>query len=187
MGYDHQLTEGERRELLRIARATLREHVRSGRTPPGRPHRDTMLRPAAVVATLLVEGSLRGRSHTGDDAPLYQAVQHAVAGAASGDPRFDPVTEGELEEVVIELAVLGPRQPVHGPEGVTLGLHGLVVSLGSRRAMLLPGADRGLDTEAFLAEACAQIGADPAGWRRADAVIEVFTAQLFREDELPAA
>jgi AmmeMemoRadiSam system protein A len=189
MGYDHQLTEGEKRELLRIARATLREHVRSGRIPPGKPHRDTMLMPAAVVATLGAGGSLRGRSQTsGDDAPLYQAVQRAVASAASGDVRLEPVSEGEIDELTIELAVLGPRERVSGPDAVKLGTHGLVVSIGGRRAMLLPeiAADRGLDAEAFLAEACSQIGAEGAAWRRPDAVIEVFTAQIFREGELAA-
>lgn len=119
MAYEHELTHDERRELLRIARATLREHVRSGRLPPGKPHRESLLAPAEVIVTLLVGKTLRGRTtSSGEEAPLYRAVQHAVAGAASGDQRFEPVSEGELSDLTIEIAVLGPRSPAPHPEAV---------------------------------------------------------------------
>ena len=119
MAYEHELTDEERRELLRIARATLREHVRSGRLPPGKPHRDSLLAPAEVITTLLVGETIRGRTTaSGEKAPLYRAVQHAVAGAASGDQRFEPVSEGELSDLTIEIAVLGPRSPAAHTDGV---------------------------------------------------------------------
>ena len=52
MTYTHRLADDEKRELLRIARATLREHSYSGRIPPGKPHRESLLAPAAVFVTL---------------------------------------------------------------------------------------------------------------------------------------
>ena len=48
------LTDDEKRELLRIARATLREHCFSGRIPPGKPHRESLVAPAAVFAITLL-------------------------------------------------------------------------------------------------------------------------------------
>ena len=56
MSYRHQLADDEKRELLRIARATLREHSFSGRIPPGKPHRESLLAPAAVFVTLHLAG-----------------------------------------------------------------------------------------------------------------------------------
>lgn len=189
MPYEHQLSQGERKELLRIARSTLREHARSGRIPPGKPHRKSLLEPGAVVATLCVRDALRGRMSTGaEERPLYRAVQEAVAGAASGDTRFEPVSEGELDDISIEIAVVGPRAPARGPGDIEIGIHGVAVALGGRRGVLLPdvAVDRGLEAEAFLAGACAQAGIGADAWRKPDAVIEVFTAQVFREGDHPA-
>src|SRR5215470_5913651 len=50
--YDHVLSDDEKRELLRIARATLREFLAVGRIPPGAPHKQTLLEPAGVFVTL---------------------------------------------------------------------------------------------------------------------------------------
>ena len=187
MPYEHQLSTGERRELLRIARSTLREHVRSGRIPPGKPHRESMLAPGAVVATLRAGGQLRGRMSTPDEhTPLYRAIQNSVTGAASRDPRFEPVSEGELDDISVEIAVLGPRSPARGPDDIEIGAHGLVVGLGGRRGELLPhvAVERELDAEGFLAHTCAQAGARADAWRKPDAVIEVFTAQIFGDSDL---
>src|SRR5262245_37445169 len=58
--YAHVLADDEKRELLRIARATLREHAFSGRIPPGKPHRESLVTPAAVFVSLHRGKALRG-------------------------------------------------------------------------------------------------------------------------------
>ena len=92
MGYDHILTDDEKRELLRIARATIKEYLMSGRLPPGAPHRPSLVAPAAVFVSLHQveqEGeTLRGCiGTTAEGAPIYRAVQEMAVAAATRDPR----------------------------------------------------------------------------------------------------
>src|SRR5678815_2828090 len=139
MAYDHSLSDDEKRELLRIARATLREFLHSGRIPPGKPHKDTLLRMAGAFVTLHKEGDLRGCIGTVvETTPLYKTVQEMAVAAASRDPRFPPVREEELADLVIEISVLGGHQPVSAPADIEIGVHGLTIEHGGRRGLLLP-------------------------------------------------
>jgi uncharacterized protein len=73
------------------------------------------------------------------------------------------------------------------PEDVEVGRHGLVISLGSRRGLLLPQVpgEYGWDRETFLAHTCHKAGLDPHAWRHG-ATIEAFTAEVFGDDGAPA-
>lgn len=185
MPYDHELTDDERAELLRIARATLREYLRSGAIPPGKPHRASLVSPAAVFVTLRDQGhGLRGCIGTQvEDRPLYRAVQEMAVAAASRDPRFAPVTADELDELVIEISVLSNQQPCPGPEAVTIGTHGLTIAAGGRRGLLLPqvASEAGWDAATFLSQVCAKAGLPADAWTQPDAQLETFTAQVFGE------
>ncbi len=189
MSYAHTLSEREARELLRIARSTLREYLRSGLVPPGKPHRETMLAPAAVIATLWRDGRIRGRMRTEADTALYRSVQDAVVGAAAGRARRPPVSSDEIDRIRIEVAVLGPREVASGPEHVAIGTHGIAIAHEGASALLLPyvAVDDALDAEAFLARACQEAGLEAGEWRDPRARLEIFTAQVFREGEPGAA
>ena len=52
------LDDRDRRELLRIARATLREHLATGYLPPGSPHRKSLLRNCGAFVTIKIAGPL---------------------------------------------------------------------------------------------------------------------------------
>lgn len=118
---DAALTDDDRRELLRIARTTLREMTRLGDIPPGKPHRESLLVPSAVFVALRRGTALRAAAGRFDaDEPLYRAVQLMVAAAVSRDPRFSPVTAEDEGELSIELALLragAPRVDVAVSEG----------------------------------------------------------------------
>jgi uncharacterized protein len=187
MPYDHVLTFDERKELLRIARATLREYLRSGLIPPGKPHRDCLVAPAAVFVTLRVGGELRGciGSQT-EDTPIYRAVQEMAVAAATRDPRFGPVTADELDDIDIQISVLGDHRRCTGADAVSVGVHGVAIEAQGRRGLLLPqvAVESGWDAPTFLARVCAKAGLPEDAWRQPDAVLETFTAQVF-QDERP--
>ena len=76
MAYDFVLGPDEKREILRIARATVSEFLYAGRIPPGRPHRRSLLASAGAFVTLRIGDELRGCIGTqAEDSPLYRAVQ----------------------------------------------------------------------------------------------------------------
>ena len=96
MTYAYTLAEDETKELLRIARATVKEYLLSGRIPPGAPHRPSLVAPAAVFVTL-PPGRRPARLHR-HDARIVAALQ---GGAGDGDRGGEP----------------RPALPAHPPRG----------------------------------------------------------------------
>ena len=116
--------------------------------------------------------------------PLYKTVMDAAAAAALHDSRFLQVTPLELGRLAIEISVLSPFMEVLCPEDIQVGIHGLAVTLGAARGLLLPqvAVDRKWSARRFLEETCKKAGLDPGRWL-AVARIEAFTAQIFAEYE----
>jgi len=114
-------------------------------------------------------------------APLYRAVAETARAAAFEDSRFLPVTKEEATRLEVSLSVLSRLFPVH-PEAVEVGKHGLVISQGGRRGLLLPQvpAENGWDRETFLEQSCRKAGLPEDAWRKG-ASIEAFTAEVFSD------
>jgi AmmeMemoRadiSam system protein A len=179
------LDDNDKRELLRIARATLREYLTTGFMPPGAPHRQSLLEPRGAFVTIHTNGELRGCIGRVDaDTPLYLAIEELAVSAATRDPRFDPLRAEELPETRLELSVLSPLRTTSAGE-VEIGTHGLVITRGARRGLLLPqvAVEHGLDRERFLDETCAKAGLPPGAWKEPDTTVQTFTAEVFREPE----
>jgi uncharacterized protein len=117
-------------------------------------------------------------------APLYRAVAETAHAAAFQDSRFLPVTKNDLPQLEISLSVLSRVFPVH-PCSVELGRHGLVISEGARRGLLLPQVpiENGWDQETFMEQTCRKAGLPLDAWRK-NATIEAFTAEVFCDSDL---
>ena len=65
---------------------------------------------------------------------------------------------------------------------VEVGRHGIIVSKGFYKGLLLPQVpvEQRWDRETYLAHGCLKAGLPPEEWKRG-AKIEVFTAQVFSE------
>ena len=190
MGYPHALTDGEKRELLRIARITLREFTRTGRIPPGKPHKQSLCENAAAFVTLRTAGTLRGCIGTQlEESPLYRTVQEMAVAAATRDPRFAPVRVDEVDQLIIEVSVIGSRERIASAADVEVGVHGLTIQHDGHRGLLLPQVARenDWDAETFLTRLCAKAGLPANSWREDEVDIERFTAQVFDEQTYPPA
>jgi AmmeMemoRadiSam system protein A len=135
-----------------------------------------------AFTTLHLEGELRGC--IGFVLPiqsLYAAVAESARAAAFDDPRFQPVTPAEAQHLKIEISVLSPLQPIR-PEEVVVGRHGLVVTQGNRRGLLLPQVpvEWKWDRETFLAQTCLKAGLPADAWQHG-AQLQAFTAEVFGE------
>lgn len=189
MPYDFRLGADEKREILRIARATAVEFLRSGRVPPGKPHRRSLLAEAGAFVTLrMTSGELRGCIGTqAEDSPLYRTVQDMAIAAATRDPRFPAVRLEELAAIVMEVSVLGERVRVRESSEIEIGVHGLTISCRAQRGLLLPQVAResGWTGEEFLRRVCSKAQLPDDAWQQPEAVVERFSAQVFDESDYP--
>jgi uncharacterized protein len=141
--------------------------------------------PRGVFTTLYLHGQLRGCvGYAVPVMPLYRAVAETARAAAFEDTRFSAVTKQEALELEISLSVLSRLFPIR-PEDVEVGRHGLVISEGAHRGLLLPQVpvENGWDREDFLEQTCRKAGLPVDAWRKS-AIIEAFTAEVFSDGDI---
>lgn len=137
-----------------------------------------------VFTTLYLERRLRGCvGYPTAFLPLHRAVIETATAAAFEDPRFPPVTMIEVRHLRVSLSVLSSLKPVLAEE-VEVGRHGLLISQGPRRGLLLPQVpvEHAWDRITFLEQTCRKAGLAPDSWR-SGATIEGFTAEIFGDEE----
>jgi AmmeMemoRadiSam system protein A len=136
-----------------------------------------------VFTTLYLGDQLRGCvGYALPIRPLYRAIGETARAAAFDDSRFNPVTAYEAPALKISLSVLSPLFPIASGQ-VEVGRHGLVISDGQRRGLLLPQVpvEHGWDRETFLEQTCRKAGLPMDAWRTPGA-LEAFTAQVFGDE-----
>jgi AmmeMemoRadiSam system protein A len=176
---DQEYSSEERQLLLHLAHEGI-ESLVTGRKlslEPASPH---LAEPRGVFTTIYRHGELRGCvGYVQPVLPLYQAVIETARAAASQDTRFTPVTPEEIQDLQVSLSVLSALRPIEAKH-VTIGKHGLVVTMGGRRGLLLPQVpvEHGWDRVTFLEQTCRKAGLFPDAWK-AGAELESFTAEVF--------
>jgi len=180
------LADDEKKLLLEIARRALVAAVRGCELPADVTAKPALSRAAGAFVTLHKNsklcgciGQLPGRESLAD------VVAHCAASAALEDPRFSALRPDELPHVEIEISVLSALEDIQ-PRQIEPGTHGLVVSRGWRRAVLLPqvATQFNWSSERFLAETCEKAGLNPAEWKDPQTRIQAFTAEVFSEADL---
>ena len=177
------LTEEDRKILLRLARQALEEGVCGVVLPMELPHpAPALMEHRGAFVTLRKHGELRGCiGHVQSSAPLYQTVQECAVAAALSDPRFRPVTPDETPLLHLEISILSTPEEI-APDQIVIGHHGLIISQGSRRGLLLPQVPLtwNWNREQFLEETCRKAGLAADAWKTG-ARIDAFTAEVFEE------
>lgn len=183
-----QLTDEEGRLGLALARQAVEAAVRRSRPVHGALP-DVFSEPRGVFVTLTRDGQLRGCIGLPYPvAPLGEAIIEAGQSAALHDPRFPPLTLGELDRIRVELTVLTMPTPISGPPSerpnvVEVGRHGLIVRGLGTSGLLLPqvAIEYGWTATEFLGHTCRKAGLPPDCWRRPDIEVSLFEGQIFHE------
>jgi AmmeMemoRadiSam system protein A len=181
------LAEREKQLLLQLARSALALGVAAGagNKPPMQdfPNEDFLQQPAGAFVTLHRRGRLRGcvGQLPGRDS-LAEVVAHCARSAALHDSRFDPVTTAELSDIEIEVSVLSALEDLT-LEAIEAGKHGLVVSQGTQRGVLLPqvASQFNWPAQRFLEETCLKAGLEREAWKDPATRVQAFTAEVFSE------
>lgn len=177
------LTAEDRRRLLEIARAAVAAAVYGGRVSPG-PAEGALAAAGGAFVSLHHRGELRGCiGQIEAREPLAECVAHCAVSAAMRDPRFRPLTAGELENgTAIEVSVLTPMQRVESVDEIEVGRDGLLIRQGHRSGLLLPqvATEWRWDRETFLAQTCRKAGLPHDAWRHGAEIFR-FQADVFGE------
>jgi AmmeMemoRadiSam system protein A len=177
-----------RSQLLRLARMAIESALLRRSLDPVTPEGELAAK-RGVFVTLTHHRLLRGCIGQIEPVdPLAHAVVYCAVAAATEDPRFPPVIVEELQDIEIELSLLTPPCAVRPPE-IEIGVHGLLISRGKQRGLLLPQVadEKNWPVERFLEETCLKAGLDAAAWRDPETRIEAFSADIFSERDVNAA
>jgi len=174
-----EYTLEERSNLLQLAHDAILAALENREPRPFTPS-EHLSELRGAFTTVYSNGQLRGCvGYPTAVMPLYRTVIETAQSAAFDDLRFVPVTLSEAPGLKISISVLSPVKPVRA-EDIVVGRHGLIISQGSYRGLLLPQVpvEHGWDCITFLEQTCRKAGLPLDAWKTG-AAIEAFTAEVF--------
>lgn len=134
---------------VKLARESLEYYIKSNEIlpVPKKLPGEMLENRAGVFVSLKKNGELRGC--IGTTLPVHdniadEIIYNAVS-AGTGDPRFYPVEEDELDELVYSVDVLGESEPIESKDELNPLIYGVIVRHGRRSGLLLPDIE-GVDT-----------------------------------------
>jgi len=134
---------------VKLARKTIEKYVLEGEIQEideGLP--EEMLKEiSGVFVSIKSNGGLRGC--IGTIAPTTTSIAKEIVAnaikASTEDPRFNPIEDYELDNLIISVDVLRPAEKVHSVDELDTEKYGVIVTSGYKRGLLLPNLD-GVDT-----------------------------------------
>jgi AmmeMemoRadiSam system protein A len=175
--------------LIPIARATISQAL--GETMQPREDATWLKELGACFVTLTQQGDLRGcigslEAHR----PLLLDVKANAYAAAFRDPRFSPLTLGELDYTEVEVSLLSPMQPMtfcderEALAQLRPGVDGVVFECGGYRSTFLPQVWEQLpECGIFMAHLKRKAGV-PADFWAPDVKLARYTVRKWKESEL---
>jgi len=180
--------------LVKVARKTVEEYLRSGtKIPPPKDTPEELFKEMGVFVTIKTFPGKHLRGCIGYPEPvmpLISATIDAAISAATKDPRFYPVNFKELPNLLFEVTVLTPPEPINVPpqelpSEIKVGRDGLIVRCGYASGLLLPQVpvEWGWNEEEFLSQTCVKAGLPPNCWLDPRCKFYKFQGQIFTETE----
>ena len=181
------LNKEEKMTLLNIARTAIECRIKNQNLPKFDIRSDTLREKRGAFVTLHKHGSLRGCiGNIHGNKPLYVTIEEMATASAFNDPRFKPVTEGEINDLDIEISVLTPLRKIDDIEEIQVGRHGIYIEKGYYSGLLLPqvATEYRWDRTTFLEQTCNKAGLPKNAWKDRDTRIYIFSADIFSEEKL---
>jgi uncharacterized protein (TIGR00296 family) len=186
------LSLDEGKKAVNFARDVIEKHVKNS------PNTSTVLKDifnenqgAFVTIHTYPDHNLRGC--IGIPLPVMSLKDAIAEGAKSAirDPRFLPLAEKELDDIIIEVTILTKpelikvNQPQDYLSNIEIGRDGLIVEQGFFKGLLLPQVpiEQGWNIEEFLSNICIKAGLMPDAWFDKNTKISKFSGQIFTEIE----
>jgi AmmeMemoRadiSam system protein A/AmmeMemoRadiSam system protein B len=134
---------------IHLARISLETYIKTGKYAklPDHLPEEMLDKKAGVFVSLKKYGELRGC--IGTISPVTQSIAKEIlknaVSAGVEDPRFAPVEEKELFDLVYSVDVLAEAEPIKNMLELDVKRYGVIVTAGRKRGLLLPNLE-GIDT-----------------------------------------
>lgn len=176
------ITEAEKSWCKTFIRWTIAQHLNLDVGPQPLIESATLQQELGAFVTLKSDGQLRGCiGNIIGQGPLINTLERMAVAAAFEDPRFTPLTASEMDEIQIEVSIMGPLTLCPDPERIEIGRHGLYIRKTMHSGLLLPqvAVEWGWDRETFLDQTCIKAGLPRGSWRKPKIEIWWFEAIIF--------
>jgi AmmeMemoRadiSam system protein A len=177
------LKKNEQGVLLRLARKTIQDYFKVKKTRI--PEKTFLKQKRGVFVTLeTLTGGLRGCiGYPLPNQELGLAVRDNAINAAFHDPRFNPLTEKELDNIIIEISVLTlPQKSSY--EKIVPG-DGVIIECEGRSALFLPQVwEQISDKKTFFEQLCLKAWLPKNAYLEHKTTIKKFSVQAFKEERL---
>lgn len=184
--YLDEINDNHGMKLKDIALTTIRSKLLGMRYRPR--IKDSVLKEkAGVFVTLEKNGELRGCiGYVYPTYEIWEATRMAASQAAFSDPRFKPIHKTELDELNIEISVLGTLEKMRmssekDVSSLKIGTEGLMVVGFGSSGLLLPqvATEMKLTPLEFLEATCEKAGLPPDSWKKRGVSVYKFPARIF--------
>jgi len=143
--------------LAKLAKMAVETYVRDGEILKPEELTAEMKERAGVFVSIHKLGNLRGCIGTFEpdtENVAEETIANAVS-SATRDPRFSPISPGELKDLDYNVDVLTTPEPVEGKDQLNPKEYGVIVESGLRRGLLLPDLE-GVDSVDYQISICRQ-------------------------------
>jgi AmmeMemoRadiSam system protein A len=178
-----ELDDNNKKELLSLARRAIEEYVLRGKKIEA-PTKKEFQEMRGAFVTLTINNKLRGCiGYVIPIQPLAKTIIDCAIAAAVDDPRFPPLKPKEVSQIQIEISLLSSLKKIKNIDEIEVGKHGIMITNGFNRGLLLPqvAVEYKWDKISFLEQTCIKAGLDKNAWKNPETVIEIFTADIFSE------
>jgi AmmeMemoRadiSam system protein A len=187
------LTDNQKKTLLKLARQAIATYLQSGEmlsadldNLPG-----NLSEPQGTFVTLELDKQLRGCiGNLTPIEPIAQNVINNAINAAFKDPRFQPVTSAELQEIKIEISIISPLKHLayHDSEDLLKKIkpgQGLIIHEKLASATFLPQVWQELpEKQDFLSHLCAKAGLSANAWKAGKLKVETYEVENFSDQAI---
>ncbi len=184
------LSRGEK--LVKLAREAISSYFSKKEIKPLKEITKEFEKKSGVFVTILTYPQKELRGCMGFIFPksnLYESVQQAARHAAFSDPRFSPIKEQELNQIILEVSILTEPElikvsnPNEYPQKIEIGKDGLIIESEPFKGLLLPNVaiEHKWNTEQFLNHACLKAGLLEETWREGTCKVYKFQTEIFKE------
>lgn len=181
-----EINDNHGMKLKDIALTTIRSKLLGMRYRPR--IRDSILKEkAGVFVTLEKNGELRGCvGYVYPTYEMWEATRMAASQAAFSDPRFKSIHRSELEDLEIEISVLGSLEKMKVStdkdiSSLRIGTEGLMIVGFGSSGLLLPqvATEMDLSPVEFLEATCEKAGLSSDSWNKRGVSVYKFPARIF--------